>query len=84
MNRKRRTDLEIKRDMLKVIQNTVGITEIVYQANLNFVIVHRHLIELSQKGLIKIEPHEQNEDRKTYSLTNEGIEIIPQIEMVLF
>lgn len=81
MNPKRRTDLEIKRDMLNVIKDTVGITKIVYQANLNFNIVHRHLDELLQKGYID---EDRSNQRISYSITDEGIRIIPKIEMVLF
>lgn len=83
MSPKRRTDLEIKRDILNVVKNAVGITKIVYQANLNFKIVHKHISELARKGLILIEPDQHSEKRKIYSITNEGIEIIPQIEMIL-
>lgn len=80
MNPKRRTNLEIKRDMLNIIKRGVGVTRIVYEANLNFVIVHRHLEQLLEKGYIYTE---RKNRKNTYSLTDQGLQIIPEINRTI-
>ena len=80
MNERNRTNLEIKRDMLNIIKKNVRVTKIVYGANLNFSIVHRHLDQLLQKGYINI--HEDTL-KTTYSITEQGLQIIPEMNRTI-
>ena len=54
--RKKRSDLEILADILKVTMYGAKKSHIVYQANLNFEIVKRYLKRLSEAGLITFSP----------------------------
>ncbi len=54
MNSKRRSDIEISADILKVALYGAKKSHIVYQANLNFEVVKKYLKRLSESGLINL------------------------------
>jgi len=49
---RRRNNIEITADILEVAKNGAKKTRIVYQANLNFKVLHEYLAELEKAGLI--------------------------------
>jgi len=49
---KRRNDIDICADVLRIAQGGAKKTHIVYQANLNFKIVKRYLSRLMESGLL--------------------------------
>ena len=53
MAKKRRNNLEITADILRVAKRGAKKTHIVYKANLNFNILHEYLDELADAGLIE-------------------------------
>lgn len=55
MKTKRRNDLDICADILRVAQGGARKTRIVYQSNLNFRIVKRYLASLLQRGFLELE-----------------------------
>ena len=76
MSNKRRTRIEIIRDMLEVVrkgEGGVNKTKIVYGANLNFERASRILNWLIGKGLVR-----SNSD--TYKITEKGEEISREID----
>lgn len=52
MVRRRRNNMEITADILRIAKNGAKKTRIVYRANLNFKILHEYLDELGEAGLI--------------------------------
>ena len=75
MSKKRRTQVEIIRDVLKIVrERATGVkkTEIVYGANLNFERASRILKWLIEKGLVKAKS-----DR--YEITEKGEEVLREI-----
>ncbi len=77
MNRKatsRRSQLEIRMDILRVIvEGAEGPTQIMYKANLSWILLCEHLASLTQQGFIE---ERQVGNRKKYSLTSKGTEIV--------
>jgi len=76
MNSKRRSDVEISADILKVALYGAKKSHIVYRANLNFEVVKKYLKRLSESGLINF-PGIGNRIFKT---TPKGAEYIHQYE----
>ncbi len=77
MSTKRRTKIEIIRDILEVVSNgnggeKINKTKVVYGANLNFERASRILNWLIEKGLVKV-------DSDTYKITERGEEILREI-----
>ena len=52
MVRKRRNNMQIIADILRIAKNGAKKTHIVYKANLNFKILHEYLMDLEDAGLI--------------------------------
>ena len=77
MSNKRRTRIELMKDMLEVVREGdgggVNKTEIVYGANLNFERASRILNWLIERGLVR-----SNSD--TYKITERGEEISREID----
>jgi predicted transcriptional regulator len=75
LSNKRRTRIEIMKDMLDVLSKgeEVNKTKIVYGANLNFERASRILNWLMEKGLVK-----SNSD--TYKITEKGEEVSREID----
>ena len=79
MSNKRRTRIEIMKDMLEVVregEGGVNKTKIVYGANLNFERASRILNWLIGKGLVR-----SNSD--TYKITEKGEEISREIDKLV-
>ena len=53
-NNKRRNDIEISAEILKVALHGAKKSHIVYRANLNFEVVKRYLKRLNESGLINL------------------------------
>lgn len=68
----RRNNIEIENDILAIAIKGARKTAIVYQANLNFVLVHRYLGSLIARGLLSAE-------EKIYVTTNRGLHYMRQI-----
>jgi predicted transcriptional regulator len=79
---KKRTRLEVVRDILEVIRNKNGKikpTHILYKSNLSYQMMDQYLKELMGKGFIV----EQKKDRgKTYSITDKGLQYLSQYHMI--
>lgn len=76
MNSKRRSDIEISADILKVALNGAKKSHIVYRANLNFEVVKRYLKHLSEAGLINFPSFEN----RLFQTTPKGKEYITRYE----
>ena len=76
MSNKRRSDIEISADILKVAMNGAKKSHIVYKANLNFDVVKRYLKRLSEAGLINL-PSMEN---RLFQTTRKGKEYIHRYE----
>jgi len=79
LSNKRRTRIEIMRDMLEVVregEGGVNKTKIVYGANLNFERASRILNWLIERGLVR-----SNSD--TYKITERGEEISREIDKLV-
>jgi predicted transcriptional regulator len=69
----RRSQLEIRMDILSAIMaGAEGPTQILYKANLSWIILRDHLSALGEQGLVA---ERAVGNRKKYSLTGKGIEI---------
>jgi len=73
---KKRSDIEILADILKVAKGGAKKSHIVYKANLNFKIVKNYLTILSESGLITCPEGPEN----TFNTTDKGIEYINHFE----
>jgi predicted transcriptional regulator len=69
----RRNNLDISADILHVSQTGAKKTQIVYKANLNFMIVKKYLRNLIEKGFIEKEDN-------LYFTTNEGVSFLESYE----
>lgn len=78
---KRRSRLEIIRDILEVIKegNGVSKTDTVYGANLNFSRADEYLSVLIDKELVE----ERNSSQRRYYMTKKGLEFMRQAENLL-
>jgi predicted transcriptional regulator len=75
MSRKR-TNLEIRADILKIAMDGAKKSHIVYKANLNFAIIKDYLKDLSSAGLLS---HPAN-GSKLYTTTDKGIDFIKYMD----
>jgi len=70
----RRSQLEIRMDILRAImEGAEGPTQIMYKANLSWILLCDHLGALGQQGFVG---EKAVGNRKKYSLTGKGIEIV--------
>ena len=69
----RRNNLDICADILQVSQSGAKKTQIVYKANLNFMIVKKYLGNLIEKGFM-----EKNDNH--YFTTNKGVNFLESYE----
>jgi predicted transcriptional regulator len=70
----RRSMLEIRMDILRaVIEGAEGPTQIMYRANLSWILLCDHLRALSEQGYVS---EKVVGNRKKYSLTGKGSEIV--------
>ena len=76
LNNKRRSNIEISADILKVALHGAKKSHIVYRANLNFEVVKKYLKRLSESGLIILPSISGN----LFTTTLKGKEYINQYE----
>jgi len=70
----RRSQLEIRMDIMRAImEGAEGPTQIMYKANLSWLLLCDHLSALGQQGFVG---EKSVGNRKKYSLTGKGIEIV--------
>ena len=70
----RRSQLEIRMDILRAImEGAEGPTQIMYKANLSWILLCDHLSALGEQGFVG---EKAVGNRKKYSLTGKGIEIV--------
>lgn len=79
---KKRTKLEIIKDILEVIKEKSGKikpTHILYKSNLSHMMMEVYLRELIEKKLISEKRHEKG---KTYLITQTGIEYLEKYKLL--
>jgi len=79
---KKRSRLEIIRDILEVIRNKSGKikpTHILYKSNLSYGMMEEYLDELIEKGFIK---ETTNKGSKSYIITEKGLNYLSQYRMI--
>ncbi len=70
----RRSQLEIRMDILRAImEGAEGPTQIMYKANLSWILLCEHLSALNEQDFVS---EKSLGNRKKYSLTGKGIEIV--------
>lgn len=80
MNR-RRSNIQIIRDMLKVGENGAGKTEIMYSANMSYSQIQKYLGFLIVHGFI--DRVEVGNPVVTYRVTDKGLSLLKSIDTVL-
>lgn len=80
MNR-RRSNIQIIRDMLKVGENGAGKTEIMYSANMSYAQIQKYLRFLILHGFI--DKVEVGNPVVTYIVTEKGLSLLKSIDTVL-
>ncbi len=80
MNR-RRSNIQIIHDMLKVGENGAGKTEIMYSANMSYTQIQKYLGFLIRHGFI--DKVEVGNPVVTYQVTERGISLLKSIDTVL-
>ena len=78
---KRRSNIQIIRDMLKVGENGAGKTEIMYSVNMSYSQIQKYLGFLITHGFID-KVHIGNPS-VTYQVTNKGLSLLRSIDTVL-
>jgi len=73
---KKRSDMEIYADILKVATGGARKSHIVYKANLNFKIVKKYLSNLRESGLIT----DPENESKLYRTTEKGLKYLDHFE----
>ena len=79
----KRQAIDIEADILRTIKRhgpRVGVTKIVYGANLNFLIVRKYLTRLIESGLVVVEVPRALSGRKLYSNTEKVPEFLGTYE----
>ena len=76
LNSKRRSDVEISAEILKVAMNGAKKSHIVYRANLNFDVVKKYLKRLNDAGLINLPSF----NGRLFKTISKGKEYINQYE----
>ena len=79
MNR-RRSNIEIIADMLRVGENGAGKTEIMYSANMSYTQIQKYLAFLLSHGFIN--KVEVGNPIVTYQVTEKGIELLRNIDNI--
>jgi len=79
MNR-RRSNIEIIADMLRVGENGAGKTEIMYSANMSYAQIQKYLAFLLGHGFIN--KVEVGNPIVTYQVTEKGIELLRNIDNI--
>ena len=74
---KRRSDIEIMADMLKVGENGAGKTEIMYSANMSYSQIQKYLGYLMAQGFI--DRMQMGNPSVTYQVTDSGLKLLQLI-----
>ena len=77
---RRRSDLEIIADMLKVGENGAGKTEIMYSANMSYSQIQKYLAYLMGQGLI--DKMKMGNPSVTYRVTDSGLKLLQLIDSI--
>ena len=77
---RRRSDLEIIADMLKVGESGAGKTEIMYSANMSYSQIQKYLGYLMAQGLI--DKMKMGNPSVTYRVTDSGIRLLELISNI--
>ncbi len=80
MNR-RRSNIQIIRDMLKAGENGAGKTKIMYSVNMSYTQIQKYLSFLINHGLI--DKVELGNPSVTYLVTEKGLSLLKSIDTVL-
>ncbi len=80
MNR-RRSNIEIIADMLRVGENGAGKTEIMYSANMSYAQIQRYLSFLLSHGFIN--KVKVGNPAVTYQVTNKGGDLLKNINIIM-
>lgn len=78
---KKRTKLEVIRDVLNVLKEhgNVKITHLIYKSNLSYVIIKEYIKELTERGMMK--PIKQ-EEKSFYTITPRGLQFLKEFEKI--
>jgi len=79
---RKRTKLEVIRDILRVIQERNGRakpTRILYKSNLSHIMMKEYLADLISRGLIK---ENKSGDSRVYSLTEKGAKYLSEYSTI--
>jgi predicted transcriptional regulator len=85
---KKRTRLEVIKDILEVIKSRNGKikpTHILYKSNLSYAMMENYIAELKEKGfIIELETasHGRNGNSKSYKITDKGLEYLNKYSLV--
>ena len=78
---RRRSDIEIIADMLKIGENGAGKTKIMYNANLSYRQIQKYLGFLMGQGFI--DKVEVGNPAVTYKLTDSGLKLLNSINSII-
>lgn len=77
---RRRSDIEIMADMLKVGENGAGKTEIMYSANMSYSQIQKYLGYLMAQGFI--DRMQMGNPSVTYQVTDSGLKLLQLISSI--
>ncbi|MFC1903772.1 winged helix-turn-helix domain-containing protein [Chloroflexota bacterium] len=77
---RRRSDLEIIADMLKVGENGAGKTEIMYSANMSYSQIQKYLGYLMSQGFI--DKMKMGNPSVTYRITDSGLKLLELVNSI--
>ncbi|MEE8618712.1 MAG: winged helix-turn-helix domain-containing protein [Dehalococcoidales bacterium] len=77
---RRRSDIEIMADMLKVGENGAGKTEIMYSANMSYSQIQKYLGYLMAQGFI--DRMKMGNPSVTYQVTDSGLKLLQLISSI--
>lgn len=79
--KRRRSNIEIIADMLRVGENGAGKTEIMYSANMSYAQIQKYLGFLINRGLI--DKVKLGNPSVTYQVTNKGSNLLRSIDSIV-
>ena len=77
---RRRSDIEIIADMLKVGENGAGKTEIMYSANMSYAQIQKYLGYLMAQGFV--DKMKMGNPSVTYQVTDSGLRLLELISSI--
>ena len=79
--KRRRSNIEIIADMLRVGENGAGKTEIMYSANMSYSQIQKYLAYLLSHGFIN--KVQVGNPMVTYQVTGKGVELLRNIDSIV-